>query len=646
MHDLARKPRRPVQGRSALFGAVRRSAPPPFVPYPGRRGPRAVALLVVVAVVALAVLGVTLLLDGGGPQPAEAGLPSAGQLTGWGLPAVRLLGDLAAVGCIGALLVAGVLAPGGGGPLVGPCARAVSTASSWAAGWAAASALTVLLTVSDVQGAPVDQVVGADAAALALVLPQTRALLVVAVVAAVVSVGTARATTTTGARLALVMAVVGLMPPLYTGHSAHAGDHALATGGLVVHVVAAALWIGGLLGIALHLRQPGAGQLRAVSRFSTLALICFCAVVGSGLLTALARLGSSLQTWTSAYGAVLAVKALAVVGLGLIGWQHRRRTMAALRAGRPGAFWRLATGELVLMAVVTGLAVALSRTPAPSAPAGGSQVLAPVTGWWEPDVVATLLAMLALATYLNGVRLVRCLRFVSPAVAPWSRGRTVAAVLAAVVVIVTTGAPLRPPTSVIVSVGTAQYLALAVVVPVLVALAAPARLYRLVRPTASEPPTPGWLARALRDPVNAFVLLVAVSAAVWATPLGSAATKNQLLHLVVEIATLASGTLLFRSVLEPDPRSGRLSGRDRAVLLTVTAGFLSGFGLALATRAPVPGTTAAGAGIASVAQVLTDQHRAAALLFTAAVALAGAAAVQLAGARRTGVKGKTSSVTA
>jgi cytochrome c oxidase assembly factor CtaG len=146
--------------------------------------------------------------------------------------------------------------------------------------------------------------------------------------------------------------------------------------------------------------------------------------------------------------------------------------------------------------------------------------------------------------------------------------------------------------------------------------------------------------------VNAFVLLVAVTAAVWATPLGSAATKNQLLHLLVEVATLASGTLLFRSVLEPDPRRARLSVRDRAVLLTVTAGFLSGFGLALATRAPVPGTTAAGAGIASVAQVLTDQHRAAALLFTAAVALAGAAAVQLAGARRKGVKGKTSSVTA
>ena len=649
MHDLART-RRPRTGGAALARLIPRQrfrspAPRSFV-LPGRRRPRPALLLVALGAAALTAACVTLLLGGGGPQPSVPGLPSAGAVTGWGLPAMRLLGDVAALGCVGALLVAGVLAPGGNGPLAGACVRAVSAASSWAAGWAAASALAVLLTVSDVSGAPVGQVVGPGAASLAWSLPQTRALLAVAVIAAVLSVATSRVATTTGARCALAVAVLGLTPPLYTGHSAHAADHALATGGLVVHVVAATVWVGGLLGIVLHLRQPGAGQLRAVPRFSTLALMCFCAVTGSGLLAALARLGTSLQTWTSAYGVVLAVKALAVVGLGVFGWQHRRRTMAALRAGQPRAFWRLATGELVLMAVAMGLAVALSRTPAPSTSAEGNVVLAQVAGWWEPDLVATLLVLVALAAYLNGVRMTRYLGFVRHGAPTWPRSRTLAAVLAAAVALVALGAPIRPSTSVILSVGVAQYLAIAVVVPVLTALAAPASLYRLVRPAVGRPTPPGRLERSLRDPVNAFVLLVVVTAATWATPLGSAATKSPLLHLVLMLGTLAAGTSLFRTVLEADPRTGRRPGRDRAVLLLATAGFLGGFAVALATRTPVPGTTAAGAGIASVAQVLADQHRAATLLFTVALALAGSAAVQLAETRRTGDRGKTSSVTA
>ncbi|HKG51670.1 MAG TPA: bifunctional copper resistance protein CopD/cytochrome c oxidase assembly protein [Actinomycetales bacterium] len=659
MHDLARR-RHPALGAAALFrvaqfratrfgtvlGRSEAASPSRIAPLPGRRRPRPLLLLVGLCATALIVLGVTLLLDGGGPQPSVAGLPSAGWVTGWGLPAMRLLGDLAALGCVGALLVAGVLAPGGNGPLAGGCARAVSAASSWAAGWAAAAALTVLLTVSDVQGAPVGQVVDSGAARLAWALPQTRALLVVAVVAAVVSVATARVATTSGARWALGAALLGLTPPLYTGHSAHAADHALATGGLVVHVVAAMLWIGGLLGILLHLRQPGAVQLRAVRRFSTLALLCFCAVIGSGLLAALARLGTSLSTWMTAYGAVLAIKAVAAVGLAGFGWLHRRRTMAALRGGRPRAFWRLATGELVLMAVAMGLAVALSRTPAPTATGEGTLVLARVAGWWEPDLVATLLVLLALATYLNGVRIAGCVRFVQPRAASWPRSRTAAAVLAAVVALAALGAPLRPPTAVVVSVQVAQYLALAVVVPVLVALAAPAALYRAVRPPAGLLNQPGRLARSLRDPVNAFVLLVAVTAAAWATPLGSMATKSPLLHLALVLGTLAAGTALFRSVLEDDPHRGRRPGRDRAVLLLATAAFLGGFAVALATRTPVPGTTAAGAGVASVAQVLADQHRAALLIVLVAVALVGAAVAGLARTHQTRDQGKTTSVTA
>jgi putative copper resistance protein D len=615
------------------------------VSVPGRPRPRPFLLLSVIGMVGLVVAGLTLLLSGGGPQPSELGLPTAGLLTGWGLPLTRVLADLAAVGCVGALLVGAVLTPSGAGPLAGACARAVAAASSWAAVWAGACALTVLLTVSDVEGVPVSQVVGSGAAGLAWQLPQTRALLAVAVLAAVVSVLSARSRTVTGARWAAAVAVLGLLPPLYTGHSAHTADHALATGSLVVHVVAATAWVGGLLGIVLHLRRPGVEQLRAVPRFSALALVCFCAVGASGLLAALARLGYSVEAWSSAYGAVLLAKLVVLAALGGFGWRHRTRTMSALRAGAPRAFARLAAGELVLMAGAMGLAVALSRTPAPDA-ALGKDTLPTGIGWWQPDVIAVVVILAALAAYLNGVRMASALGFVRPGHPGWPRARTAAAVLAAVVAIVMTGAPPRPPSAVVVTVGIAQFLALTVVVPVLVALAAPGQLDRLLRPGAAQGAPASRVVRLLRDPVNAFLLMIAATAATWATPLGSAATRSQSLHLLVEGLALVAGTTLFRCMLEGGPTSGRLGGRDRAILLLVTAGFLAGFAAALATREPVPGTTAAGAGVASVAQVLTDQHRAAALLVAVAVALAVTAAAGVLQGRRTSDQGKTSAVAA
>jgi putative copper resistance protein D len=643
MHDLGRRQRRPRLGGSFPRLSLTRSGDRRgVVAVPSRRPQRAV-LVATMAATALLVAVVTLALTGSGPQPTVPGLPSAGALTGWGLPSVHLLGNLCALGCVGALLVGGVLAPAGSGPLAGSSSRATAAAACWACGWAVASALTVLLTVSDVEGAPVRQVLSSGVATLAWALPQTRALLLVAVLAAVVSVLASRVRSVSGARCALAVALVAVVPPLYTGHSAHTTDHAVATGSLVVHVLAATVWIGGLLGIALHLRRAGSEQLRAVPRFSTLALVCFCAVAGSGVLAALARLGTSVPAWTSAYGAVLATKVVAVAGLGAFGWQHRRRTMAALRGGRPGAFWRLATGELVLMAAVSGLAVALSRTAAPTPPA---DALVPFRlGWWQPDVLAIVLVLAALGMYLAGARAAGALTFVRPGHPGWPAWRTASAVLAALVALVITGAPARPSSDVVVTVGVTQFLVLAVVVPVLVALAAPGRLHRLVRAEEAQS-TPGPLTRALGDPVNAFLVLVGVTAAVWATPLGELATLTQPVHQLVELAALVAGTALFRSALEGNAVAGLLSARDRAVLLLVTGGFLTGFAAAVATRRPVPGTTAAGSGIVSVAQVLTDQHRAAGVLLAVALVLASAAAATVLTARQSGDRGKRTPVTA
>ncbi|MDP9867845.1 MULTISPECIES: CopD family protein [Streptosporangium] len=71
------------------------------------------------------------------------------------------------------------------------------------------------------------------------------------------------------------------------------------------------------------------------------------------------------QVFSSAYGWLLCAKTAAFIALGVLGRLHRRRTVADLRQNRPRSFLRLALAEVAIMAVVIGLAVALSRTAPP-----------------------------------------------------------------------------------------------------------------------------------------------------------------------------------------------------------------------------------------------------------------------------------------
>jgi putative copper export protein len=206
-----------------------------------------------------------------------------------------------------------------------------------------------------------------DAAALT----QVRALVAAVVLTAVLAVVLSGCRTVATARVALVLTVAALTGPLLTGHSANertAFWSVLATASLVVHMVAATTWIGGL-GALLRYGRSG-DPATPVARFSRLALLCAVSIGVTGLLTAEIHLGGRENGWglitqwvTSGYGAVVFAKAVAFASLVGIGWWHRRSTLPALEAGRAWAFWRLAAAEIVVMAATVALAVALSRTP-------------------------------------------------------------------------------------------------------------------------------------------------------------------------------------------------------------------------------------------------------------------------------------------
>ncbi|MFK4087005.1 copper resistance D family protein [Kribbella sp. NPDC020789] len=270
-----------------------------------------------------------------------------------------MIADGAAIAVGGGLLVAGWLLPASG-------VRAAQDAALAAGVWALASIAGLIASAAVILGIPLSHL--AEHASIAGQLTQVRALAVTVVLTAVLAVVLSGVRTTRGARIAMGLAALALIPPLLTGHGAIERTNfwsVTATASLVVHVFAATAWIGGLAGVLRYARDPAAAE-----RFSTLALGCAIAIGLSGLTTAEIHLDGREEGWglitqwvTTPYGALVFAKAVAFAVLVFVGRRHRTATLPKLAAGSPAAFRRLAAGELVIMAATVGLAVALSRTP-------------------------------------------------------------------------------------------------------------------------------------------------------------------------------------------------------------------------------------------------------------------------------------------
>jgi putative copper export protein len=332
--------------------------------------------------VAGVVLTVVLEAAGGAYTRSPGGLPDAGPLTGWGLPVVRLLVDLAGFATVGLTLVGSRVLHVGRGP----ADDALPFAVRMAAIWAALCVLQSLLYVSETLATPLvttDLAAVRDLLGALAELPEATAMLAQAALAASVVWLVALARTPTGTGVALAAAVAAFVPPTLFGHAA-TGNRLLGSLSLVVHVVAAALWVGGLAALtwtALRGRTPLAN---AVPRYSLLAMGCVAAVALSGVVNAAVRIGSLGALFGSAYGLVVLAKVVAIVTLAAFGQLHRQHTVERLRTWRrkrnvPAAapvFIGLAAVELTVMAATVALAVGLSRTPTPTAidalPPGGA----------------------------------------------------------------------------------------------------------------------------------------------------------------------------------------------------------------------------------------------------------------------------------
>jgi cytochrome c oxidase assembly factor CtaG/putative copper export protein len=573
---------------------------PTATPAPPRTGHRRLLIGLIAAAAGLVVLVVALRVGGGAGTRRLAGLPDPGTGTAWGLPVARLLTDALGTLTVGLVVAAAFLLPGDR-DLISPAGyRLLRRAALLALGWATACAALIVLTLSDLLGVPLPQAASwSGLASFVTSVSVGQAYAGQAGLALVVAVACGRALRRNTAAWTAIAAVVAVVLPAFTGHAAGAGNHQVAVTSLAMHVVAAALWAGGLAALlVLRRTEVLAG---AAARYSRLALGCFVVVGFSGVANAWVRLGTIDQLWRSSYGALVAGKILALLALGTLGALHRTRTLPALRSARPGAFRRFAAGELVVFAATFGLAVALSRspTPVPTNPAnpdpatellGFAMPPAPTVGRMITEVVPDLFFLtvvpVAVGAYLAGVwRLHR--RGDS-----WPVQRTASWLAGVAVLGAVTLLGVGKYAYLLFSVHMAQHMVLSMIVPVLLVLGAPATLaLRALRPSA-DPAVRGpreWLlialhsrlTRLLTHPVVVLVLVVGSLYALYFSRLFEVLMRTHLGHLAMLTHFVVTGYLFFWVVIGIDPGRRQLPHPVLMLVHFISMSFHAFFGVAL-----------------------------------------------------------------
>lgn len=564
------------------------------------------AVLLLVGFVAL----LTALVIGGGANAALIADP--GPLVRFGLPISRLVVDLSAAAAIGGLALATV-----GLSRSGPeWNRAIDVAAAASGIWTVSSAVTTFFTFLSVAGSKIsiDEQFGQSMGVFLTGTDLGLAWLVTVLVAAAVTVLCFAVRSRGMVALTAGVSMIGLIPLAQQGHAAGTASHDAAVTALGLHLVGAALWVGGLTVLVL-LRGvlPGDRLAVVVARYSSIALGCFVLVAVSGVASAQIRVGALSNLFTP-YGTLVLVKIGAIVAIGVLGAVQRRRAIRSLAEApaRHRPFWTLIVVELAVMGVASGFAAALGRTATPVDQIALSKTTDPspaelltddllphapgAWGWltqWNIDLFWLMAAVLLAATYVAGV--VRLRR----AGAHWPARRSVAAALAIVSLVVATSGSLHQYDRFLVSANVGAHVLLGLVVPALVWAAAPVVLIRAAVHPRDDDSTgvrewTGVLVdnaavRYLAQPFPAFLLAAAVWWAYFATDAVRWSVSDSTGRTVIDVGFLLVGLLATPTLFTPVAAGRTHPTRGAAVVrivgaVVVAAGAVS---LGIAMRGPL-----------------------------------------------------------
>jgi copper transport protein len=194
-----------------------------------------------------------------------------------------------------------------------------------------------------------------------------------------------------------------LMLPALAGHAGQKSPRALALPLDVVHLAAASIWLGGLVGIVVFWLTVGAaGRVAAlalvVPRFSAVAFVSVLSLIGAGIGQSFLEVPTLASLWQTSYGQALVVKIALLFSALLLAAVNLARTKPRLQASGvqpslgPGAavlLRRLVQGEIVFVAGALFAAAVLTSLAPPSTALARLQDVAARVG---PGPVSKVLA--------------------------------------------------------------------------------------------------------------------------------------------------------------------------------------------------------------------------------------------------------------
>lgn len=534
-----------------------------------------------------------------GESLAALGIPDPGLVTTAGLPLVRAGALILACLSIGSFLACSFLFyPNKNGYLSVDGMIASGTGSFAALGFALCSVLLIPLTLSDVSGQPLSIAIQPENWSVAIQqVSAAKAWQWCAIFGFITAILSFFSKKWIVQPVFFLLSFFMLVPLGLEGHSASGGDHDYGTNSYLLHMFFMAIWVGGLMAIIAHALRKGTDLDVVVRRYSTVALISAIVMVISGVVNVMVRIRLS-DLFTSDYGLLLVMKTLAVCVVIFIGYVHRKITMKKL-GEKPQLFVRIAVVEVVIMALIMAIGVALGRTPPPPPRILemnnmivqiGYNLYKEPTFWnvwtmWRFDLIFGSLAIIMAALYAWGV--IKLHRMGKK----WPIGRTIWWMIGCIALLATMCSGIGMYMPAMFSVHMVGHMILSMCVPIPLVLGAPITLIlEAVQPgPEGKPGLREWVQALTDNKVIAFLTHPAVNTiqflvffyALYLQGIYDLAISEHAGHLAMNLLFIISGYIYFWELIGADPVPNRRPAPIRAVWLTGSLPMHMFFGVAL-----------------------------------------------------------------
>jgi cytochrome c oxidase assembly factor CtaG/putative copper export protein len=390
--------------------------------------------------------------------------------------------------------------------------------------------------------------------------------------------------------LTLLLAIAALSAPIFQSHAASGGSHLMAIGTLIVHVIALAMWVGGLIAILITVEIDQATREIALKRFSQMAFWTAIAVVISGTVNAWIRMNFS-GAWQGTYGLLLAQKILLTAFV---------LALAAIaRKKLSGKISKLILLETCLLISIVFIGTVLSQSNPPLRPGAVDPIEALVglrlpgeltlNTWlfeFQPDALTVAALVLILLLYLKGVRILHRRGD------KWPLGRLVSFVVGILIINYAINGAIGVYAHFGFSYHMIEHMILGMIAPIFLVLSAPITLALRTLPQGRDNQEEGprnilirflhsKYAKFITNPVVALMIFDGSLFVLYFTGLFGTLMGSHLGHVFMNLHFVLAGVLFFHVIVGVDPNPNRPPNVVRMVILFAAMSIHAFFSIAL-----------------------------------------------------------------